>query len=467
MSNNQATREEAAADALLDVSSSLSRSTRSNAMPTVSTPHMVPYIPVPVPVIAKEKVEKNIAEAKVEKNGCCNRTIFNRTTGKREGSCGRTPIVFQSKKQRLCAVHRDERNEKQNLRNQNSRLKSKGIETITGPPPPSMSLICSLTEDGFFLDVWPSTHVRQENPSKETPIIHHGSMKRVHIPHTYMILFHKFLLHGGSANTTNHYSDTGQQRLFAYVNTEFLPTIKNKMDYKSIMNMKHTTDIPQPEYSFRPYKMCTSADHIYWNCGKDECKGRDLNHSSPTEPHIIEEWDKTAPGTVVHGDMDKLGYIIVRTSITKEECPYLLLMETKLNGWTSIHTKSGQPLVKNPKREQIEVTMPENQNKRGSSEQDKGRNMKKTVAECYDIAFSKLEKDVISVNTNYHKEDYWTQTLVHRKILRNVGQITRQYPHSDYGSVTIRSRKNVVHVESNAAGDSPTRQHKRSNPLSK
>ena len=74
---------------------------------------------------------------------------------------------------------------------------------------------------------------------------------------------------------------------------------------------------------------------------------------------------------------------------------------------------------------------------------------------------------MISVNTNYHKEDYWTQTLVHRKILRNVGQITRQYPHSDYGSVTIRSRKNVVHVESNAAGDSPTRQHKRSNPLSK
>jgi hypothetical protein len=67
--------------------------------------------------------------------------------------------------------------------------------------------------------------------------------------------------------------------------------------------------------------------------------------------------------------------------------------------------------------------------------------MKKVVMKMYDIAFKKLERNVISVDTNFEKIGVWTLNLEHKKILRNVGKIPRQFPHVDYDTSEKRSCK--------------------------
>ena len=398
--------------------------------------------------VAKAK-ETSVAE--VNQHECCNRRVFNVETNKRE-RCGRTPVVVKCKKQWLCGMHRDERNNKARQSNYNRRLKkqnavgdSQSMKSLPATPPDSMSLLCAITDDGFFLDVWPSTHIMQDKKHEENHVIHHGSMRRLHVPQTYMILFHKFLLHGGSANTTNECGKTGQQRLFSYVTTNF---------DKDVEYIQKTSDIPEPRFSYH-YKMCVAYEKATWNCGESDCKTNHykMNLFKPTDPNILKEWDKTIPGTVVDGDMDKLGYMIVRTSITKGECPYLLHMERtlKMNDWTNISSTGGQPLLKKASRQQCEVTIVKRTVR--ESEVD---TVKKLTLQLYDMAFSKLEKDLLLVNRNFKREGFWTQQLVHRKILRNIGQIVRQRPHTDYNndSSTKRSKDEDTSKQQSQGGKS-------------
>jgi hypothetical protein len=67
--------------------------------------------------------------------------------------------------------------------------------------------------------------------------------------------------------------------------------------------------------------------------------------------------------------------------------------------------------------------------------------MKKVVMKMYDIAFKKLERNVFSVEANFEKNGVWTLNLEHKKILRNVGKIPRQFPHVDYDTSEKRSCK--------------------------
>jgi hypothetical protein len=72
-----------------------------------------------------------------------------------------------------------------------------------------------------------------------------------------------------------------------------------------------------------------------YDCDKEKVLLREkiTNYEKTTE------WDKTVPGSVVAGNMKKLGYVIVRTSLTKEECPYLLAMESSTTSWENMSPK--------------------------------------------------------------------------------------------------------------------------------
>eukprot|EP00978_Attheya_sp_CCMP212_P049458 scaffold666979_cov55-Attheya_sp.AAC.1 len=49
------------------------------------------------------------------------------------------------------------------------------------------------------------------------------------------------------------------------------------------------------------------------------------------------------PGTIVAGNLETLGYIIFRTSISHEECEYLPTIEENLSGqWDNIGRKGNQ-----------------------------------------------------------------------------------------------------------------------------
>jgi hypothetical protein len=390
---------------------------------------------------------KDKAKDKGNLNIPCNRMVNNVDTNKRE-RCGIKPVKFKSGKYHYCLMHTEERNRRQRQRHHNKNLKEDRNET----PPSSMSLLCAISDDGFFLDVFPGSHkVTVGNGDVTTPI-HHGSLKRVHVPQTYMILFHKHLLHGGSAALSNDDGETGQQRLFAYVTTHFIrpPPGQNDKNYANLISKMRSTDIPQVEATFRSHDLCVGMNETPWQCSEEQCVGRNLETSKSTEPFLVNEWNKAVPGTVVDGNMDKLGYSIVRTSISTEECPYLLLMQKYIqmsSGWQSIKRTGKQPLTKNPKRQQFGLEMktkpPPSTSNRMKRKQtpDSNEPMKKVVMKMYDIAFKKLERNVISVDANFEKNGVWTLNLEHKKILRNVGKIPRQFPHVDYDTSEKRSCK--------------------------
>eukprot|EP00978_Attheya_sp_CCMP212_P023921 scaffold74240_cov37-Attheya_sp.AAC.2 len=51
--------------------------------------------------------------------------------------------------------------------------------------------------------------------------------------------------------------------------------------------------------------------------------------------------------------MKKLGYVIERASLTKQECPYLLAMESSMTGWQNISSKGKQPCIANCEQQQF------------------------------------------------------------------------------------------------------------------
>jgi hypothetical protein len=242
-----------------------------------------------------------------------------------------------------------------------------------------------------------------------------------------MILFHSFLFHCGSAVPDNTREKSAQQRLFAYVNTEFLDT--NKTKYKQLKNKNRGSDIPIPEeVQHDPLKFCCKQTSDKWlcdDCDKEKVRLREkiTNYTETTEYYTkTTEWDKMVPGSVVAGNMKKLGYVIVRTSLTKLECPYLLATESAMSGWQNISSKGKQPCVANCKRQQFALEECSN----------------KAISGVFDIPFYKLQDDILKIDPSLSRSGYWTQVLLHKKMLRNMGPCPKQYPHADYDFATVR-----------------------------
>jgi transcriptional regulator with XRE-family HTH domain len=312
--------------------------------------------------------------------------------------------------------------------------------------PSSMSMLCAISADGFFLDVFPKSHKKsyfKDKGSEDNPI-HFSASERIHVPQTYMLLLHKFLFHCGSAVPDNRNDQTGQQRLFAYVTTEFLENInQDEEEYKNLISKNRTSDIPDAKNVFRkPYQFCCKQNSINWLC--DRCdKDKVMSREKQTNRQITTEWDKTVPGTVVAGNMKKLGYVIVRTSLTKQECPYLLAMESSMTGWENISSKGKQKCLANCKREQFAL--------------DNSR--LKGIKNVFALPFSKLRTDIVKMDRSMSKQGYWTQVFEHRKMLRNMGPCPKQYPHADYKFLSVRFG---TREDANQEGDASERASKKS-----
>ena len=354
--------------------------------------------------------------------GGCNRRIVN-VDGVTSKVCGKKPVVFNSTKQHYCEDHNDERKAAKRVNYHNKELKKKEETTKV---PSSMSLLCAVSEDGFFLDVFPGSHRKSyfKHNSKSNPI-HFSAAERIHVPQTYMILFHKFLFHCGSAVPENNKEDRAQHRLFAYVTTQFIN--EHEREYNRLISTNRSSDIPDPSgvVSRDPYEFCCPQMTDNWlcdNCDKEKVLSREnIMKDKKIKTSATKEWDRTVPGSVVAGNMKKLGYVIVRTSLTKQECPYLLAMETSMKDWENISSKGMQP-CESAKREQFAIE----------------KSSKKAIAEIFKIPFDKLRDDILIMDRSLSRSGYWTQGFAHKKMLRNIGPCPKQYPHADYNFKLVR-----------------------------
>jgi hypothetical protein len=399
-----------------------SQSSSSSSMPTATLD------------VAPERQENShsSSSATLPKSMTCNRWFFNVDTEEKE-RCGKWPIVLNAKKQHYCKEHSQQRcvSQKRNRivrkeEKEEAATKSK-TKTIV---PSSMSLLCAISEDGFFLDIFPGSHLNSFfKGNSQTDPIHFSSSQRIHVPQTYMILFHKFFFHCGSAAPENEQKKTGQHRLFAYVNTVFLETDAMKeLEYKELRSQHRSSDIPDAGVvCSKPYIFCCSQMSRKWLCSKcDEEKV--IQRENNANFQTTTEWDRTVPGTVVAGNMKQLGYVILRTSITKDECPYLLAMEKEMSdsNWDNI-SSSGKQNSK-ATREQYPL-------------EDKGSNI---VKEVFKIPFFKLRKDILKMDKSLGRPGYWTQGFLHKKLLRNNGPVPKQYPHCDYNFSVVRFREELI-----------------------
>jgi hypothetical protein len=371
--------------------------------------------------------------AKPTKTISCNRRINNVETRVNE-RCSKTPVVYSTKKLHYCEEHNVARlanNRANYLRSKNVKVKEEedtNTEHTKVVPPSSMSMLCAVSEDGFFLDIFPKSHRQSyfKNNDENNPI-HFSASERIHVPQTYMILLHKFLFHCGSAVPDNGKDQTRQQRLFAYVTTEFLKTTaQGEQEYKNLMSKNRTSDIPTVRDVHRkPYLFCCKQNSKTWLC--DSCdKDKVMSREKLPNPQNTTEWDKTVPGTVVAGDMKKLGYVIIRTSLTKLECPYILAMESSMSDWENISSKGNQDCDGTCQRQQFALEKSQ---------------VKKGIKNVCAIPFVMLRKDILKMDPSMAKAGYWTQGFEHKKMLRNLGPCPKQYPHADYDFLPVRFRR--------------------------
>eukprot|EP00978_Attheya_sp_CCMP212_P033811 scaffold138503_cov34-Attheya_sp.AAC.1 len=198
----------------------------------------------------------------------CNRRIHNVDNETTE-TCGKRTVVLHLGKQQYCSEHKEERNAKQR-NNYQKKVKEEMTKNNKVFVPFSMSLLCAVSEDGFFLNIYPGSHKKSyfKDNDFDHPL-HFSASERIHVPHTYMILFHIFFIHGGSAVPQNGNTQIGQQRLFAYyVNTAFLKTAAaDKPDYKEMISKNRGSDIPDPStVQIKPYILCCPRGSKKWLC---------------------------------------------------------------------------------------------------------------------------------------------------------------------------------------------------------
>lgn len=377
-------------------------------------------------------VKKTSHKENIEKS--CNKRIFNIETGQ-SYTCGKTPVVMSHTKQFYCQEHRDLRRIEINTKNRLERLAKQAKlaatkkDSISNSHPsisnshPSMSVICALSVDGFYLDIFPGSHKSSYYKEKQESgdPIHFSDSERVHIPQTYAILFHKWFYHCGSAVPNNQEEAHCQLRLFSYVTTTFISQDSVSMTTvppKRLRSHVHKNDTPESSSTFRrPFIMCTSEDDKEWLC--KECDEKKVKSREQANDTIVKpKMNSIKPGTIVDGSMERLGYIIFRTSITHEECEYLLVIEKNLGGvWSNIGRKGQQKVPAKTRREQYSIeTAP------------------KHYSPLLDIPLLKLRTDISKVDPPISNSGECCKSLQEPKLLRNIGPCAKQYPHSDYKS---------------------------------
>eukprot|EP00978_Attheya_sp_CCMP212_P043117 scaffold275667_cov30-Attheya_sp.AAC.1 len=99
--------------------------------------------------------------------------------------------------------------------------------------------------------------------------------------------------------------------------------------------------------------MCMDENEAVWLC--DKCDGEKVTKREQANNKIVKpKSDTIKPGTIVAGSLEIFGYIIFRTSISREEeCEYLQTIEKILSGqWDNIGCKGKQKIPPHTQREQ-------------------------------------------------------------------------------------------------------------------
>ena len=387
----------------------------------------------------KSPVGKNTGDEKkdgeIDNEECCNRRVFVDASSTKTRRCGQKPVVLKYTKQKYCEQHKNEHVAWKKTRYQNSvsDKKEKGTDNYDEGFP-SMSMLCSLSHDGFYLNIIPGSHKPSFMKKKGKDKIHLSVLEQIYVPQTYMILFHKWLYHCGSASLENEKDKHSQERLFSYVVTEF-----NKK------KRKKSSDGPSPIYvNSDPKLFCKGRGEEEWlctECDHEKMDKRGVQRKNYPFSPPPKTWTTSSPGNIVDGNLERDGYVIIRTSIVKEECEFLLQLEEYLVGgeknavgWENICNTGGQPDIGTGKRQQFAL---ECLNKRQN----------KPVDKLFKYTFEKLRKDILKVNPLFEKEGEWTQAFKHRKVLRNVGACLQQYPHTDYNYDPIPKDKRKAIVK--------------------
>jgi len=371
----------------------------------------------------------------------CNRRVLIDALSQKTRRCGQKPVVLKYTKQKYCERHKNEHVAWKKARYQNDVVhkKGKGNKTVdTDEGYPSMSMLCSLSHDGFYLDILRGSHKISFLDKKGEDKIHFSEMEQIYIPQTYMVLFHKWLYHSGSACLQNKKKEHCQERLFAYLVTDSeskkrKKTLSSDRSYPVYVNTDKNLFCKGRE---EKEWMCTECDHDKFN--KQEEQKKECPFSPPPKT-----WDRTTPGKIVDGNLERDGYIIVRTSIVKEECDFLLQLDEYLvkgeskSGWDNICNRGGQSAIDGGKRQQFALDHLKTKTAKKGKVKMKGEvnqavNQKGAVEKLFNYTFDKLLKDILKVNPAFEKKGKWTQRFEHRKVLRNVGSCRQQYPHTDY-----------------------------------
>eukprot|EP00978_Attheya_sp_CCMP212_P021733 scaffold63885_cov54-Attheya_sp.AAC.4 len=384
-------------------------------------------------------VKRSTKDTNMEKT--CNKRIFNNVTGFNE-SCGKTPVVMIYTKQHYCLEHRDLHRKKINAKNQAIQMALQ--ENNISNAPPSMSVICALSDDGFYLDVFPGSHKRSyfDGKCESSNPVHFSDSERVHVPQTYAILFHKWFYHCGSAVPNNPLGAHCQLRLFAYVTTTPFSqdsVSTTTVQAKRLRSKVHKSDSPDEQSTFtRASVMCRAENEKVWLC--DKCDGEKVKQREQASNTIVfkPKSNSIQPGKIVAGNMEMFGYIIFRTSISHEECEYLHTIEKNISGpWFNIGRKGKQKVAPRTRREQYSV-----------------EEANKYFAPLLEIPLQKLRKDILKVDSPLSKLGKCDKILQQAKLLRNVGPCAKQYPHSDYTTSDKQNNDNTKKSRTSAGGKS-------------
>jgi hypothetical protein len=364
----------------------------------------------------------------------CNRRIRINNSSTKKRKCGRQPVVMHHQKQKYCEFHHKEYKEWRKAQYQNSKENMKENTGADKGYIPSMSMLCALSDDGFYLDIIPGSHKRNDvQPLK----MHCSDLDHIHVPQTYFVLFNKWCYHGGSEYLHNLPEVSSQQRLFAYMTTRKTSHVGADTTLDS--------DKPQPDVTFSPRDfLCVSRSCKTWKCasGCDENKlkikatEKEINITAP------QLWDQSLPGTIVAGNLEKVGYVIIRSSIVKEECEIMLDLEEYLTEpWDDITGYGGLPKIKKGRREQFPLDRLEIQPAKPSKGKKKKEEIPKMLEsstlrqpceKLFNRFFNKLMKDIVLTFPSFAIDGKCSQEFTHKKVLRNMGKTRQQYPHCDY-----------------------------------
>eukprot|EP00978_Attheya_sp_CCMP212_P009005 scaffold21200_cov51-Attheya_sp.AAC.1 len=121
-----------------------------------------------------------IEDVQSDNEQCCNRRVLLHALSNKTRRCVQKPVVLKYTKQKYCELHKNEHVAWKKARYQNAVVNKKGKGKNTNEGYPSMSVLCSLSHDGFYLDIIPGSHkmsyVKQKGEDK---LIHFSEMEQI------------------------------------------------------------------------------------------------------------------------------------------------------------------------------------------------------------------------------------------------------------------------------------------------